>query len=201
MHVHKTQDWYVYMNTLVLIKHSIPTIEESLPASAWHLSEEGRDKCEALGRELSKYSPANIYSSEEPKALETAQLSISSQLSDGIITDSRLNEHHRETLKYQNQSQFESLVKDFFEFPDKLIFGEETANQAFTRYKDVIDEILSNRNPACHSLVFSHGTVISLWVARTLDIAPFPFWEKLTLPSYIAIKPNYPPDFELVNSI
>ena len=104
-------------------------------------------------------------------------------------------------INNQNQIQFEALVKDFSEFPDKLIFGEETANQAYARFKKVIDEILSIRNQTHHSLVFSHGAVISLWVARTLQIAPFPLWKRLTLPSYIAVKPSYPPDFDLITNI
>jgi len=179
----------------------MPAIDERLPASAWHLSKEGRDKCKALSRYLSKYFPAKIYSSEEPKAFETAQLSTSNYTKDQIITDWRLNEHYRESYKFQNQIKFEAHVKEFFEFPDKIIFGEETADQAFTRFKEVIDEIQSKRNPAYPALVFSHGTVISLWVARTMHIGPFPLWKKLTLPSYIAVKPNYPPDFEFVTGI
>lgn len=189
------------MNTLVLIKHAMPAIDEGLPASAWHLSEEGRDKCEALSRYLSTYFPAKIFSSEEPKAFETAQLSTSNYSSNQIITDWRLNEHFRETYKFQDQSKFKSHVQGFFEFPDKLIFGEETADHAYTRFSEVIDEIIMNRNPAYNSLVFSHGTVISLWVSRTMRIAPFPLWKKLTLPSIIAVKPDYPPDFELVTDI
>jgi len=189
------------MNTLVLIKHALPAIEESVPASAWSLSVEGRRKCKDLSRYLSKYFPAKVYFSQEPKAGETAQLSIPNHMSGEVIPDWRLNEHHRETYKYQNQIQFEAQVEGFFEFPDKLIFGEETADQAYARFKKVIDEILSKRNPAYHSLVFSHGAVISLWVARTLQIAPFPLWKRLTLPSYIAVKSNYPPDFDLVTDI
>jgi len=130
MRVHKIWIRKVLINTLVLIKHALPAIDESIPASAWPLSVEGRRKCKDLSRYFSKYFPAKFYSSKEPKAVETAQLSIPNHLSSEVITDWRLNEHHRETYLFQNQIQYEALVKDFFEFPNKLIFGEETADQA-----------------------------------------------------------------------
>lgn len=198
MHVHNNQDRLTLLNTLVLIKHAMPSIDKNLPASAWHLSEAGQDKCEALSKHLIQFFPAKVYASEEPKAIETALLSTSSYSSNQITTDGRLNEHIRETYKFQSQNQFETHVKEFFDKPDKLIFGEETADQAFTRFAEAIAEILSNRNPARDSLVFSHGTVISLWVSRKLEIAPFPLWKRLTLPSYIEIKQKDPPEFELV---
>lgn len=176
----------------------MPLIDERFPASTWHLSDAGRYKCEDLRESLFQFFPANVYSSSEPKAIETAQLSTSSYSIDQINIDRRLNEHYRETYKFQSQIQFETHIKEFFDYPDRRIFGEETADEAYIRFNTAIQEILSNGTPAQHSLIFSHGTVISLWVSRFLDISPFPLWRRLTLPSYIVIKHNNPSEFELV---
>lgn len=198
MHARNIPGRLAFSNTLVLIKHAMPLIDERFPASTWHLSEAGRDKCEALSKSLSQFLPANVYTSAEPKAIETAQLSTSSYSIDQITTDWRLNEHYRETYMFQCQIQFEAHIKEFFDYPNRLIFGEETADKAYIRFNTAIQEILSNGTPAQHSLIFSHGTVISLWVSHFLDISPFPLWKSLTLPSYIVIKQNDPPEFELV---
>ncbi|MCK4724647.1 MAG: histidine phosphatase family protein [Anaerolineales bacterium] len=89
----------VLKNALVLIRHALPAIDKSVPAPAWSLSVEGRRKLKALSRYLSNYFPAKVYSSQEPKAVETAQLSIPNHMASEVITDWRLNEHHRETYK------------------------------------------------------------------------------------------------------
>ena len=75
------------MNALVLIRHTLPAIDESVPAFAWSLSVEGRRKCKDRSRSLSNYFPAKVYSSQELKAVETAQLSIPNHLSGEVITD------------------------------------------------------------------------------------------------------------------
>ena len=60
------------MRRLVLVKHSMSEIDPDKPASAWRLSESGRCRSEALAARLSDFSPDLIWSSREPKAVETA---------------------------------------------------------------------------------------------------------------------------------
>jgi broad specificity phosphatase PhoE len=36
-------------------------------------------------------------------------------------------------------------------------------------------------------VIFTHGTVITLFVSRATGIAPYTLWERLALPSYIVL--------------
>ena len=58
------------MSRLVLVRHSKPEIEPDKPASAWKLDEVGRRRSELLAARLRDFSPAVVWSSEEPKAVE-----------------------------------------------------------------------------------------------------------------------------------
>jgi broad specificity phosphatase PhoE len=55
------------LRRLILIRHSVPDIVQGVPASQWHLSAEGRRRCEVLAGLLAPYEPAMIVTSLEPK--------------------------------------------------------------------------------------------------------------------------------------
>ena len=62
------------MQTLVLVKHSLPEIDPAVPAKDWHLSEEGCVRSRILGEELDRYDLDLVISSIELKAMETAEI-------------------------------------------------------------------------------------------------------------------------------
>jgi hypothetical protein len=53
---------------LILVRHSLPEMITGVPASRWHLSAEGRRRCEKLAERLTGTDLAAIVSSEESKA-------------------------------------------------------------------------------------------------------------------------------------
>ena len=57
---------------LILIKHSMPQIDATLPSNQWQLSAVGEKRCEALANALTTYAPFRLFSSKEPKAVATA---------------------------------------------------------------------------------------------------------------------------------
>jgi 2,3-bisphosphoglycerate-dependent phosphoglycerate mutase len=59
---------------LLLVRHSVPAPDPSVPSEEWRLSEEGRGRCAELARHIAVYEPQRLLSSPEPKALETAEL-------------------------------------------------------------------------------------------------------------------------------
>ena len=59
---------------LILVKHSLPTIVENVPAHEWELSDVGRVRAHQLAGRLNQYQPEVIVSSVEPKAKETAEI-------------------------------------------------------------------------------------------------------------------------------
>jgi hypothetical protein len=62
------------MSQLILVRHPLPKIVPSQPASQWHQSHEGRRRCKPLAELLSPYHPKKDRTSVEPKAIETGQL-------------------------------------------------------------------------------------------------------------------------------
>lgn len=173
------------MKQLILVKHSLPEIVEDVPACEWELSEKGRVFAELLADRLRQYRPEVIISSTEPKARQTAEivgvnLSIAPHVADG------LHEHDRSHSPFYPKDEFQSLVREFFDKPDVLIFGDETASQALTRFRDSINSIL-NSHVNKNLVVVAHGTVISLFVSWLTGVDGYLLWRELGLPSFVLL--------------
>ena len=110
------------MHTLILIKHSKPEIRADVPAKFWNLSTEGRERAARLAEKLSKYALQMIVSSDEPKAMQTAQ-TIGDAHYIPLHVVQNLHEHDRSNvLANDAQAQFESKIAAFFEHPDDLVY-------------------------------------------------------------------------------
>ena len=173
---------------LIFLRHSLPVIDLAVPAREWRLSEEGQLRCRLLAEQLANFNPKKIVSSLEPKALETAQIVAETLRLPYERTDG-LHEHVRSRSGNTSQEAFEASVKAFFEHPDQLVFGDETADQAHARFLQTV-EAIQERYPSQTPLVIvTHGTVISLFVARACGVDPFHLWKSLKLPCMV-IFPN-----------
>lgn len=178
------------MDYLVLVKHSLPEIIPSIPATQWRLSQPGRARCQNLAGKLAPYAPDIVISSLEPKAMETAQI-IARQLDKPFHTFEGLHEHDRTGAEFLDREQFESQVHDLFKYPDKLVMGAETADQARARFSNTVQAI-EMEYPNQNIAVVTHGTVITLFVEKLTGLEPFPFWKKLGLPSFVVFsRPGY----------
>jgi broad specificity phosphatase PhoE len=181
------------MPTLILIKHSLPQIDPTVPANQWRLSEEGRVRARLLAQKLGQYSPDLIFSSVEPKAVETARI-VGDALDKPVEVVEGLHEHARCNVKFLDKDKFEESVAQFFAQPDVLTFGNETADQAHHRFSQAVAGI-SAKYPNNNLALITHGTVLTLLVSRLAAVAPFPFWRDLELPSWVVLAH---PDLELV---
>lgn len=178
------------MTKLILVKHSLPTLDPAAPAESWLLAPEGLRRCRALAEQLRGYAPGQIVSSAEPKAQATA-----SAVADALAMPWRvaegLEEHHRRSAPFLTDESFRLAVAAMFDRPSQLVFGEETADQAAERFGRAIDALVQPA-PAAPLVVVAHGTVIALHLARRAGIAPFPLWSRLGLPSLVAVDlPSY----------
>jgi len=173
------------MRKLILVRHSIPEKDPTLPANQWQLTEEGRLLCGPLAKKLAAYRPLRITASLEPKATETARL-IAQQLSLPFEMAEGLHEHKRRKVGYLGKEEFEAKVTAFFEQPGQLVFGEETAVQTFARFNRAVTNLLE-KYPAENIVVVTHGTVMSLFVAEYAGVRPVPFWQSLELPCFITL--------------
>jgi broad specificity phosphatase PhoE len=175
---------------LVLIRHSMPEIDPAVPAREWRLSEDGRRRCVRLVREVSAFDPAVVVTSQEPKAIETGQL-LAEGLGVGCETAGGLHEHRRPRAPWEGREAFEAKVARFFERPETLVFGEETADQAEGRFRAALDKVLE-RHRQGNLAVVSHGTVMTLLVAGSNQVDAFGFWRRLGLPAVVVLEvPGY----------
>lgn len=173
------------MKTILLVKHSVPEIVPAVPAKEWKLSKAGQIRCATLAEKLEPFLPDVFLSSTEPKAIETVQI-VAGKFGKTFRTVPGLHEHSRTNIGWLEKEQFESKVKEFFDAPERLVFGEETADQALARFSQAISSIESEY-PNNNILVAAHGTVITLFVKQYNAIEPFPFWKHLDFTSFAVL--------------
>jgi broad specificity phosphatase PhoE len=174
------------MNYLILVRHSISQTDPNQPADQWGLSEEGRQHCPQLAEQLAPYRPDIIITSTELKAQETGRL-VGEQLNVPVQTAANLHEHKRGNVGwFENKAEFEAQVGRFFAEPGELVFGEETADQSHQRFAQAVAQVV-RRYPQQNIVIVTHGTVLSLFVGRTVELDPFSFWQRLGMPAYVVI--------------
>jgi broad specificity phosphatase PhoE len=126
-----------------------------------------------------------IVSSEEPKAAESAQL-VAERLGVPWHTAAGLHEHDRSNVPHMRSGEFISMMELFFRKPPEHVLGRETADQARSRFRSAVDQVL-NEHPDGNVAVVSHGTVIALLLAEMGQRTPFQTWRAMGLPSYAVV--------------
>ena len=138
----------------------MPVVVPDRPASHWELSEEGRNASLILADDLSNRGIATIMSSVEPKCRETAA-AIAERLDLRWSTAPNLHEHRRGVMSWQGDADWQQLLQRFFENPDDLVFGCETATVALRRFSRAIDDLVNQLDEGDGPLaIVTHGTVM-----------------------------------------
>jgi broad specificity phosphatase PhoE len=173
------------MQTLILIKHSLPEIAGNLPACEWRLSDAGRLRCKALAERLAPHRVTRLVASREPKAFETAQ-EVAAHLGLTLAAEDDLHEHVHREAGLLEAAEFEAAVARFFAQPGDLVFGSETADQAHRRFTQALALVLGKYREETVAVV-THGRVLTLFVSRAVGLDPFTFWKRLDLPSFAVV--------------
>jgi broad specificity phosphatase PhoE len=188
------------MADMILIRHSLSEPEATAPASQWRLSHRGRTRCEALAERLEKYDLSLLVSSIEAKAIETAKLtaahlSIPTEIAFGI------HEHERGNVGFLSPPEhFQARLAEFFDRPDEIVFGGESAVQARTRFTAAVESLVEAYGVESFGVV-THGTVMSLYVAEMLGSAPYDLWQRLGMPAYVRIALSQEEVVEIVEQV
>jgi broad specificity phosphatase PhoE len=165
---------------LLLVRHSLPELDPSVPAEEWSLSEEGRRRCGPLAERLAACRPEVLLSSTEPKARETAELVVPALGLDVEFSEG-LRETARRTVPWLEREELERGIRELFERPDEVVYGEETATAALARFEAAVE---GRPEPV---VVVTHGTVLSLYVAAKTGRDPFELWRSLELPDVVEL--------------
>lgn len=185
------------MAELILVRHSISNPRPDAVSHEWELTDAGRQRCIPLAEQLASYQPAVIISSHEPKARATAQL-VAEHLGLPLLQGEGLHEHLRHTVPYfDSVAEFRGRVADFFARPTEHIFGEESADEAYVRFAGGIENALATY-PNQTVVVVTHGTVMSLFIARANGLDAYALWERWDMPAYAVLSR---PDFELHETV
>jgi broad specificity phosphatase PhoE len=171
--------------TLVLAKHAEPVPEQNVDSNRWRLSDRGRSGSALLGGRLARFGPEVVVSSGEPKAVETAGIA-AGRLGIRSLVRPGLREHDRTGAPFLDDEEFGRTARDFFERPNDLVWGNETARQAESRFEGAVRRVLEEREEGVVVMV-AHGTVISLLVARYNDLDAYALWRSLGLPSFCVL--------------
>ena len=170
------------MSKLILVRHAAPATDACVAPNQWPLSDDGRQSCRALARVLAPYWPAALVSSREAKAAETAAF-VARELGARYTTAAGLQEHARSSVGWLSQPEYETGIAALFARPDEAIFGDESADQAYERFRAAVTGVLDQHLDENVAIV-THGTVLTLFVAHGQPgLEPLAFWQGLGLPS------------------
>jgi len=126
-----------------------------------------------------------MVSSEEPKAMETAEIA-AERLGIGRSVYPGLHEHDRTGVPFLSDEDFGRAARDSFETPDQLVWGNETAEEAGSRFDGAVRRVLEEQEKEVITIV-AHGTGISLLIARYNDLDAYALWRSLGLPSFCVL--------------
>ena len=91
--------------------------------------------------------------------------------------------------------EFDPAVAAFFRHPAEPVMGCETPWKASERFTRTVAVVISRY---AEQRILTHGTVLSLFVARATGMEPFTLWKQLGLPSFVGLR--FPP-LELVRVV
>jgi broad specificity phosphatase PhoE len=132
-----------------------------------------------------------MITSQEQKAAETGEL-VARQLGLPLTRAANLGEHRRGNEPWQDdRATFEARIRRFFDRPAELVFGEETADQAHQRFATAVSGLVAAARGRSIALV-THGTVMTLFLARQCGLEPFGLWRSLAMPAVAVLTtPGY----------
>ena len=169
---------------IVLVRHAKPLIDENIPSAQWKLTPDGADAAARLAERLREFEFAQIASSPEPKAIGTAQ-AIAARLGLSVAIDDGFAEHSRKSVGFKTREEIEAGIAALFANPDRLVFGDETADACFERFEAALARQVAKSTGDV--LAATHGTILSIYVSRMLRIDAMPFWRGLGLPCAIVL--------------
>lgn len=157
------------LSRILFVTHPEVVIDPTVPVPRWPLSARGLERMEALAAKLVGRGVTGVWSSDEQKAIDGAQV-LSRVLAVLAQVDPRLGENDRSATGYIAPPEFWTVVQAFFACPDRSVRGWETANSAQARIVAATDRIAAYASPGL-TVVVSHGGVGRLLLAHLLGVA------------------------------
>ncbi len=162
------------MTKLIYITHPATQIDPKVPVANWHVSDEGRRQLMRLVEKPFWKEVDTIYSSQEPKALRTAE-EINTRIPHLefpiMFGNEDLGEIDRSSTGVLSKEEHEKAIEEFYLHPDESYKGWETAEHATKRTVDVVSNIMAD-NIGKTVAIIGHGSVGTLLICHLKGIAP-----------------------------
>jgi len=151
------------MPHLYLIRHPRTHVDPARQPHEWGLSELGRGQVIKLNEAPFWKNVTTLYSSNQPKAIEAAQI-IGKTHEIEVIALPGLAEVWRGTEVYLSAAEYDNVLGRFFSLPNFSIEGWERATNALARFSETI-KYLIDQHPGKSVAILSHGTILTLYTA------------------------------------
>ena len=165
---------------LILVRHGNPRVLPDTPAAGWPLSDDGRERSSRLARQVGPVSAQTVYSSAEPKAVDTAR-AVGAVLGLPVTVAEGLHEHDRRETPLLEPHEFEAALRRFFASPTECVFGRESAAAASARFARAVNTLIATAGGE-DVIIVTHGTVMALFLAPSARLDPFSLWRTLSMP-------------------
>ena len=165
-----------------LIRHAQPVIEPDVPPERWRLAPEGQRDALRLADNLRRCAPTRIWSSREPKAMETARI-----LAAALACPTATHDGLREVTfaaGFLTQAEFGERVASF-------LAGE--GDPAFEPYEEARRRIVGTLAEICRYeagdiAVVSHGRILTVLLAELLGRRlGASAWRRIPMPGWTLI--------------
>ena len=161
---------------LILVRHAMPEVVQGVSSTTWGLAESSREDCVLLAHHLPELLAPVVYTSPQPKVLETANV-IALRRGLRVATDDRLRE----------ADQPPEWIDDYRPVAASYVAGNfvpgwEPQAAVARRFGEAVGDAL-NASPGEGDLVIvDHGLALTLFLSTRAKIAREPFWRALSFP-------------------
>lgn len=150
------------------LTHPQVLIDAATPVPRWWLSDNGRARARLLLRADWLPRLSRIVSSDETKAVETAEI-VAKAAGLNVEIRENMGENDRSATGFLPPEEFEAVADRFFAEPERSARGWATARHEQARIVDAIDDVLRGHD-AGDVLFVGHGAVGALNLCRLLDV-------------------------------
>ncbi len=173
---------------LYLVRHAAVAVDPARPGPEWHLSADGRAAADALATQHPWADVGVAYSSNEPKAIATAQRIVAPH-GLPLRIDRELREVEGRRWVEGGAARYEEFVRGYLagDEPD----GWEELGTVRERVTAAVDAALA-RHAGDDVAVVSHGLALTAYVSGLLGLnaaAAFEMWSAIRFPDVAIVDP------------
>lgn len=166
------------MLAIYLVRHAETLPDPDRPSPSWDITAAGHSAASSLKGLL----PRPVFSSPEPKAMQTAR-----HLAAGPITCiEEFREHRNGQGTWMSSADFASAAERYFRAPEGRVWGDSCAETA-DRFDIGLKRAIALSGEAEGCTIVSHGRILSSFLGQLTETSGYELWKLLTMPSVIKL--------------